>query len=43
MMKCSSDEFACRSKNQCIPSNAVCDGIQVRRKVFYLIELISKF
>jgi hypothetical protein len=28
-IKCSSDEFTCESKNQCIPSNAVCDGIQV--------------
>ncbi len=27
--KCSSDEFMCQSKNQCVPSNAVCDGIFV--------------
>jgi hypothetical protein len=29
VVKCSSDEFTCLSKNQCIPSNAVCDGIEV--------------
>ncbi len=29
LVKCSSDEFTCQSQNQCIPSNAVCDGIHV--------------
>ncbi len=29
MINCTSNEFTCQSKNQCIPSTAVCDGIQV--------------
>jgi hypothetical protein len=29
MIQCKSNEFTCHSKNQCILSTAVCDGIQV--------------
>ncbi len=36
--KCSVDEFTCQTKTQCIPSNAVCDGIFVRKTLVFSFE-----